>query len=97
MRRLEASIERRFIQLLDDRGITHLKLNVNGNRGWPDRIVFLPGGRPVLVELKRQGEEPRPLQVHVHRELRQMGYPVIVSDDPDKVYLLILQHGGIPR
>lgn len=97
MKRLETSVERRFVYLLDSRGITHLKFNVRGRRDWPDRGVFLPGGNLVFVELKRPGEEPRPSQLHKHDELRQLGYSVIVEDNADRAYLLVLQHGGIPR
>lgn len=97
MKPLETSVERRFVYLLDKHGITHLKFNMRGRRDWPDRGVFLPGGNLVFVELKRPGEEPHPSQLRKHDELRRLGYPVIVEDNADRAYLLVLQHGGIPR
>lgn len=63
--------------------ITSLKLNVQGRTGWPDRIFFIPGGRPLLVEFKKPGEDPRPLQAHVIQGLNDLGYDVAVADNID--------------
>ena len=41
--------------------------------GVPDRMVCLPGGRVVFVELKAPGEKPTKLQRNRHRELRGFG------------------------
>jgi hypothetical protein len=46
-----------------------------------DRIIFLPNGRTVFLEFKREGEDLRPLQEHVHEQLRQLGFVVMVFDD----------------
>ena len=46
----------------------------SGTSGWPDRIVLLPDGKFGFVEVKAPGEEPRPLQLHRHKQLRQLGY-----------------------
>lgn len=51
-----------------------------GNTGVPDRLVCLPGGRAVFVELKAPGKAPRPLQIHQIGLLRQMGFRVEVMD-----------------
>lgn len=46
--------------------------------GIPDRLVFFPQGKLYLVELKREGESPSPVQVVWHGRLREMGHEVIV-------------------
>lgn len=68
-------------------GLTSIKLNLRGNRAWPDRLFFVPGGRPVLIEFKRPGDVPRPLQAHRHEQLRRWGYDVISTDDRDAAIL----------
>ncbi len=56
-----------------------------GTDGMPDRIVLLPGCRIGFVEVKAPGKEPRPLQVMRHRQLRALGFPVFVLDDPIQI------------
>lgn len=59
-------------------------------RGFPDRIVLVPGGVIVFVELKAPGEKPRPLQVKVHEGLRRLGFRVEVLDTEEAVDTFIL-------
>ena len=56
-----------------------------GNAGVPDRIVFLPRGRIVFVELKATGKTPSPLQLSKHRELSKLGHIVYVLDSTEGV------------
>ena len=77
----ESTVEAAFVRQLRARGLTVVKLNLTGRRGWPDRLVLLPGGRVVFVELKRRGERARQLQEHVHAELRALGFAVQTFDD----------------
>jgi hypothetical protein len=49
------------------------------NNGMPDRIVMLPGGVLIWVELKRcEDEDARKLQRMQHRKLRRLGQRVEV-------------------
>lgn len=57
-----------------------LKLNVMGQRGWPDRAFFAPNGKLGLVEFKRPGCEPTPLQKKRHADLKANGFNVEVID-----------------
>lgn len=79
---LESKIERdtcaRAAKLM---GVIGTKLVAPGETGYPDRIFWLPVGRPLLIEFKRPGENARPKQVFIHEQLRGLGYEVQVHDN----------------
>lgn len=58
--------------------------------GYPDDEFYIPGGRPLLIEFKRPGREATPLQRERIKELRSLGYRVLVIDDPDAARSAIL-------
>lgn len=79
---LESQVENKACELVwKYLGIEGSKLNILGDTGYPDRIFWIPGGRPLLIEFKRPGEEPRPKQIHIHEQLRGLGYEVQVHDN----------------
>jgi hypothetical protein len=81
---LEKKIERKVCKtVLDVLGVASCKLTTPGKAGYPDRMFFIPGGRPLFIEFKRPGETPEPLQVLIHHMLRALGYDVEVHDDHD--------------
>jgi hypothetical protein len=86
MRKYERSVEEDFIDGMRDFAIetkldiATLKMNLQGRRGWPDRLVLWSGGNMVFIEFKRPGEDPRKLQEHVHGILRRAGFAVLVHD-----------------
>ena len=81
----EASIERRLSRKVKAAGGLALKFTSPGWAGAPDRLVLLPGGKIVFVELKAPGRKPRPLQLKRHDELRALGFQVEVIDMPEGV------------
>lgn len=60
-----------------------VKLTPAGNRGYMDRLFWIPGGRPLLIEFKVPGEEPEPLQAYRIERLREIGYDVEVHTTAD--------------
>lgn len=56
-----------------------------GNSGVPDRLVILPPGRTIYVELKAPGKKPDPLQLVQHRRLQALGCDVQVIDSKVQV------------
>lgn len=87
---LERFMERRLSDGLDRRGITHLKLNVQGRRGWPDRLVLLHG-RVLFVELKTPGGRLNPRQKYVHAKLDSLGFEVLTVTSVSDVLAYIDQ------
>ncbi len=79
-----------------------LKCDIVGFVGMPDRMILLPYGRIVFVELKRKGKTERKRQGYVQGLLRELGFTVYSSvstkeqvDDVMKVCKeWILKNGG---
>ena len=87
---LERTVERRVCQrALLELGVSNMKLAAQGQRGWPDRLFLIPGGRPLLIEFKAPGEEPRPDQESCIKILKLLGYDVEVHDDERTALLAI--------
>ena len=81
----EKQIESKLVKAVRKVGGMCPKLVSPGTDGMPDRLVLLPGCRIGFVEVKAPGKEPRPLQTQRHRQLRALGFPVFVLDDPEQV------------
>ncbi len=71
----ESTIESYLLTLVKlERGMS---IKLRFMRGWPDRIVLLPGGILAFIELKRpKGGEFEPLQLRTHAMLRRLGFKV---------------------
>lgn len=80
----ESFIEKKLVQEVKKRGGLCEKW-ISGTSGWPDRIVILPAGKIGFVEVKAPGKEPRPLQVHRHKQLSALGYKVYVLDQESQI------------
>lgn len=72
----ESTIEAYLRDQVKELGGKAYKFVSPGNDGVPDRLVCLPGGRVVFVELKAPGKTPTPLQRARHKELRKLGFVV---------------------
>lgn len=77
---VERVAEDAFVERCALRGYWALKMEIPGWRNWPDRQVFLGNGYSFFIEFKREGQTPRPGQLHRHREMRKRGYNVYVCD-----------------
>ena len=88
----ESKIERDAVDLVwKHLGIVGSKLVTPGDTGYPDRIFWLPGGKPLLIEFKRPGEEPEPKQEYIHAQLRKLGYQVEVHDNAIRAFQAIIE------
>ena len=81
----EARIENRLKQRTGQAGGMCIKMVVLSTAGLPDRLVLLPGGRVMFVELKAPGEVPKPIQVYMHGKIKALGFDVHTVDSLEKV------------
>lgn len=79
----EAQIEQTLVSEIKRRG--GLCFKMTGYRGIPDRLVLLPNGRAIFIELKRPGGKVRSTQEKAHKVLRQLGFDSWVLDDIDLI------------
>jgi hypothetical protein len=80
-RNRESDLEAYFVQRVKDLGGKAVKFAVPGEAGHPDRLVKLPGTPAFLVELKKRGKEPEPLQMQRMQEWRDAGMLATWAND----------------
>ena len=85
----EREIEGYFVVEMLTLGHEVRKVKWIGRNGAPDRLVLLPEGRSLWVELKAPGGRLRPAQVREHERLRAKGQWVEVIDSIARVDALI--------
>lgn len=81
----ERMLERHFSHTCKQMRVLTLKLNVVGQRGWPDRVVILPNRQVFWVELKTVVGRVSPMQQHIHEQLRDAGHIVLVLRTKEEI------------
>lgn len=61
--------------------------------GIPDRIFFMPKGRPLVIEFKAKDEVPEALQSWYLKTLKAAGYRVAYCDTKEKFLDLMAKYG----
>lgn len=84
---LEAELRERCKAL----GWMCIKLTSQYQRGLPDRLILMPGGRVCFAEIKTTGKKPTTLQRVTHERLRALGYRVEVVDTTERLDNLIVE------
>lgn len=84
----EKTLEKYLCQKVKSLGGMCIKLT--GEVGIPDRLVILPTGKKVFVELKREGEKPRAIQDFMLKKLMNLGCDVLVIDSKEDVRNFLL-------
>ena len=72
------------------RGVISLKLALRYDAAWPDRLFLIPGGRPLFIEFKREGDDLRVLQEHRRATLKTLSYDVESHDTREGAVRAIL-------
>lgn len=70
---MEKDVESYLRRQVERLGGIALKFTSPGNAGVPDRLIIFPGGRIWFVELKDDGQKPRPLQIWQMKRLKKLG------------------------
>lgn len=91
---LERDVEKRLVSEVKKRHGVSPKFVSPGTNGMPDRIVLLPNGKIVFVELKAPGKKPRALQLACHKKLRALGFDVFVIDNISQIDEMLESIGG---
>lgn len=77
---LEKDIERAFVARVKSLGGMAEKFTSPGRRSVPDRLVTMPGGQIIFVELKAPGKKPTDAQKRDHDRRKALGCDVRVID-----------------
>jgi hypothetical protein len=85
----ESRIEKRLKKEIELIGGKALKFISPGTVGVPDRIVLLPGGRLIFVELKAPGEKMRKIQELRKKQIEKLGFKVLCIDSIEGVQELV--------
>jgi hypothetical protein len=90
----ESLLEQKFRQAVESIGGEAPKWVSPGNRGVPDRVVILPRGRTVYVELKSPGKPLSPLQRKWKKKLEQLGHRHYKIDSVEDIEEFIREVSG---
>ena len=82
---LEKDIEKALVREVKNRRGVAFKFVSPGMAGVPDRIVILPGSIIAFIELKKPGEQLRPLQEKRASQLEALGFSVFCIDSKDQI------------
>lgn len=89
MTQLERDVEQGLRRMVEQQGGLCLKWICPGWSGVPDRIILLPGGRIIFVELKRpKGGRTASLQRYWAGKLRALGFEHYWVHNQDDIYAL---------
>ena len=81
----ERDIEQRLVREVRKRGGEAFKWTSPGNDGVPDRIVMMPGGLLLFVELKADRGQLSPVQKAQIRRIQKLGQEVRVIQGMDEL------------
>jgi hypothetical protein len=78
---IERDVEQALVRRVKAMGGLCEKFTSPGRRSVPDRLVTLPNGRIVFVELKAPKKKPTENQIRDHERRRALGCDVRVIDN----------------
>lgn len=81
----ESALESRLVREVKRIGGIAPKWVSPGNRGVPDRLVILPNGKTVYVEMKAPGKPLKPLQEKWAKTLSKLGHTVYTIDSNERI------------
>ena len=85
----EFVIERQFVAACASIGVQAYKFEIAGIKGAPDRIVFLPKGKVLLIEFKQPGGKTSRHQDKFIADLHSLGHECLVCDNWEFPFTII--------
>ncbi len=89
----EKQLEMYFVKEMEKHKCIAWKFVSPGRAGVPDRIVILPFGTVIFVELKAPGKNLRPIQRLRFKELEEQCIDVWLIDSKEKIDKFIKTYG----
>lgn len=80
---LEKDVEASLVRRVKALGGLCEKFTSPGRRSVPDRIITMPGGQIIFVELKAPNKKPTDAQLKDHERRRALGCDVRVIDNKE--------------
>jgi len=80
----EKTIEKYVVSTVKRLGGAAIKGNTVNSKGYPDRVLHLPGGKIGFLELKSEGRTPTKLQQYWLNLLSGMGFKAGYADTKAK-------------
>lgn len=90
-RRIEARVEKALVEAARKLGGVAIKVAPVSFVGLPDRLILLPGGRALFVEVKSPGQRPTPRQLWWLDRLQRLGFVADWIDSVEQVDVLMRQ------
>jgi hypothetical protein len=87
---LERDVERKLVKGVAALGGVAYKFTSPAHRGVADRLVLLPGGRVIFVELKTDKGVLSPLQKVFAADMQRLGQQYVCLYGPDDVAAFLL-------
>lgn len=87
----ESALESRLVKEVKRIGGIAPKWVSPGNRGVPDRLVILPNGKTIYVEMKAPGKPLKPLQAKWAKTLMKLGHTVYMIDSNERIDRFIVK------
>lgn len=88
----EADLENQFVQYAEAIGCLCLKLRIDGQNGWPDRTIFLPNGKVILMEFKAPKGRLRRKQAEWIGKLYNRGFAVYTASSLKSAIDILHRH-----
>lgn len=85
----EKAIERKLIEAVKAWGGVCLKYHNGQSIGYPDRVVLLPHGVTLWVEVKSKGQKPRKAQALRIEQLQRLGHYATYIDNTEAIGQLL--------
>ena len=95
----ESVIERDSCEwIAKELGVHSVKFNTTGSdTGYPDRIFWIPGGQPLLIEFKKPGGQLSAKQKYQIERLEKLGYNVKVCTNARQAFKAAQEALGAAR